>query len=205
MSLCITTNKKVGCKTFNLNPEWTCRNKPCFRWCYDSIISKNGVKYPSYSSIKRGRTRNHRALSNPIKAADELIEIIQEDNYFRWFSGGDLTKQAAPFVNKAAKKCPNTMMFLPTKNIKEGLKLYQKYDNLQVIFSMWPGWKENDTIKNYRHSILIGRHDAAPKDYFLCPGKCEGCRYCYYPGGNVAFRWHGTKSKYKEIKNAKTI
>lgn len=195
----LTTNDKIGCYTFNLSPLRTCRNKPCFgKGCYvlgGVLDPKSGKAGPRYHSVTTGWERNWKALnSDPLQLCVDISDAINRRGmkWFRWLSSGDLTPELTLVISAVAGRCPKTKFLVFTKEYELGCLLKDAHSNISVIFSTWPGWKQNDKMMTGRHAIVVPSGGANPRGYFTCPGGCEGCRECWKPKKtNIIFNAHG--------------
>jgi len=195
----LTTNDKISCYTFNLSPLRTCRRKPCFgKGCYalgGVLDPRTGRSGPRYKSVTTSWDRNWSALQkNPLRLCVDISNEINKRGmkWFRWLSAGDLTPDLTLVVSAVAGRCPGTKFLVFTKEYELGNMLLDAHKNVSVIFSTWPGWKENDKLMGSRHAIVVPSDGTNPRGYFTCPGGCEGCRECWKNSKkNIAFNAHG--------------
>jgi hypothetical protein len=180
-------NAKIG-KLFNasLTPVVSCNHDaPCRKWgqCYALNAVKNYVEcrvawadnwhfwqwFPDiYFDLVYHYTRRRMRLD--IKR--------EKDTYFRWHVGGDIPDQRYLEGMKAlARKLPAVHFLCFTK--MQSLDYSSTPANLQIIFSMWPGWGWH--MHSGRSAWLWDEeHDGRiPANHFLCPGECPSCGRCW--------------------------
>ena len=111
---------------------------------------------------------------------------------FRWFVSGDIPNPLfLAGMLEIADWFPKTKFLCFTKKhhlFKEDVVIPK---NLQIIFSMWPGWNEGVAQKRFRMAWMQdGTETRVPKDAKMCGGSCESCSSCFLPGPDVVFHQH---------------
>lgn len=186
-------NSKIGwLLNFSLPPILACRSKaPCRtpNGCYD-WDGYGGSLAQVRKETKIARDDNFRLmLERPDLGFEQIFREVQNQTrrdlsygrgtYFRYHVGGDILDQNyLEWMKHVARLLPQVHFLCFTK--MQNLDYRKTPKNLQIIFSMWPGWGR--TMPGKRHAWLWDdRHDPRiPKDkVFLCPGSCEECGLCW--------------------------
>jgi hypothetical protein len=108
--------------------------------------------------------------------------------YFRWHVGGDILDQ--DYLGRmvtVAKLFPRIRFLAYTKMY--WLDFGRLPENLVVMTSVWPGmpW-EHDGNREMPRFEVVEAEDDIPDSGVACPGKCEGCRACWFAGkGEVIY------------------
>ena len=141
--------------------------------------------------------------------ADDMVEALQNDRFFRWFDSGDMyTLGLAEKILDVMIRTPWCKHWLPTRMHKFPkfalvLREMQSLKNVSVRFS-------SDSVtgqytKGLHGSVIIPSPEDVKKGMKLCEayshdGKCKGCRACYDKKVKViAYPAHG-KSMHKVIR-----
>jgi hypothetical protein len=141
--------------------------------------------------------------------ADDMVEALQNDRFFRWFDSGDMyTLGLAEKILDVMIRTPWVKHWLPTRMHKFPkfalvLREMQSLKNVSVRFS-------SDSVtgqytKGLHGSVIIPSPEDVKKGMKLCEayshdGKCKGCRACYDKKVKViAYPAHG-KSMHKVIR-----
>jgi hypothetical protein len=141
--------------------------------------------------------------------ADDMVEALQNDRFFRWFDSGDMyTLGLAEKILDVMIRTPWCKHWLPTRMHKFPkfalvLREMQSLKNVSVRFS-------SDSVtgqytKGLHGSVIIPSPEDVKRGMKLCEayshdGKCKGCRACYDKKVKViAYPAHG-KSMHKVIR-----
>jgi hypothetical protein len=141
--------------------------------------------------------------------ADDMVEALQNDRFFRWFDSGDMyTLGLAEKILDVMIRTPWCKHWLPTRMHKFPkfalvLREMQSLKNVSVRFS-------SDSVtgqytKGLHGSVIIPSPEDVKRGMKLCEaysheGKCNGCRACYDKKVKViAYPAHG-KSMHKVIR-----
>jgi hypothetical protein len=141
--------------------------------------------------------------------ADDMVEALQNDRFFRWFDSGDMyTLGLAEKILDVMIRTPWVKHWLPTRMHKFPkfalvLREMQSLKNVSVRFS-------SDSVtgqytKGLHGSVIIPSPEDVKRGMKLCEaysheGKCKGCRACYDKKVKViAYPAHG-KSMHKVIR-----
>lgn len=179
MSVKISTgNTKMG-KVYNISlpPIKSCdSNSPCFKSCY-AIKSYRMFKYTkiawdcNFELVMNDRDRYFNYI-------EEYLSKIKKPSLFRWHVAGDILDQEYfNSMNLIANKFSNWKFLAFTK--KHDLKYDNLVNNLNIVFSMWPGWGEinNDFprawMQDGTENRIIGKS-------YECNGNCEKCQICWH-------------------------
>lgn len=192
MKLHITDgNSKIG-KTLNVSmlPILTCAtNAPCTKDCY---AMKSCVSYPEVLPAWTENTLLWFTRPNDFWAQleDAFKRKRNPPKFFRWFVGGDIP--APKFFFEAldfARRHPGTKFWMPTKR-KFAVEYAMAHPdevppNLRLGWSAWPGFEvpfTEEVVKSGHFIAWMRPKEGDPRipaNAFVCPGKCEACRFCY--------------------------
>lgn len=189
MTICISSgNMKIG-KTANISlpPGVACHcDAPCRKsgGCYADKA------YRMYPGVRAAWNRNWRLWKkNKCRYFNAIYDWLyaKQPQYFRWHVSGDIPNQEyAQLMEWIADGFPKTKFLVFTK--KHDL-IWRDVSNLVVYRSMWPQW--GDAGVTGPHAWMQdGTETRVPKDAYVCPGKCEACRFCWKGSGDVVFRKH---------------
>lgn len=194
-------NAKTGTiRSVSTMPVHCCPNcSACKRLCYDV---RNDCVYPN---VQDTRARNTAIWeTDPERYFKEITEAVVKsaEEAFRWHIGGDIVNrrylEGMIAVAKATPECLHlafTKMYnLINEYLDEGNELPE---NLQVIFSAWPGM-EMDNRYNFPTSnpLFANGVTTAHEGAKWCPGNCADCvsqkHGCFYlkKGEEVIFPAH---------------
>lgn len=172
-------NRKTGfaVPSVSLVPVADCGNcSACGRLCYD--LRNDCI----YKGVTDTRARNSAIARTQIdRYFAEIKQACRAFRFFRWHIGGDILNAAymAGVVDVAVCN-PHCKFLIFTKRYDlvnafvAGGGLIP--DNLQIIFSAWPG-ANMDNPYNFPTSspVFADGSTAAPVDALVCPGDCSNC------------------------------
>ena len=195
-SICgtLTSTSKMPCKSYSL-PTETCKTGFKMSQIKGSICHScyaNKGFYRAYeNTVKPSQWARWDSLNDPLWV-DAMVNLIGNDQYFRWHDSGDL--QGLDHLEKiasVAQKTPNTMHWLPTREygfVKAYIAKHgQLPDNLIVRLSaMYPDQPvkipasltgiKNITVSNvHTDKPMVGVKCHAPDN----GGACGDCRACW--------------------------
>jgi len=186
-----TGNTKLGdIHNVSLTPCKSCLpGAPCKTQCY---AMKAYRMYPSvrdcWDANLIDATRNRDGFFDNIK--EHLSK--QRPKFFRWHVAGDILDQ--DYLDRMvhiAHHFPETRFLAFTK--RHELKYRYIPDNLQIVFSMWPGFG-NTRKRSFRRAWMQdGTETRVPDDAIECPGHCDTCGMCWALdsiGHDVVFHKH---------------
>ena len=133
------------------------------------------------------RVRNMQSTKKKTFVYD-LIKLIDKSKnlVFRYHESGDFYSQ--DYLNKAfqiAIKRPKVFFYAYSKSTKK-LNFKNRPKNFRLIDSL--------CLKASKHKAkVIFENDSIPKGFFVCPGSCKKCNYCFNPKTKnvlVAFPLH---------------
>lgn len=99
---------------------------------------------------------------------------------FRFFVAGDVPDQRYidQVMSAAACKYPHIRFLVFTK--MHHLDYSERPDNLQVVFSQWPGMPMPTRTDGIQLAWMQdGTEKRIPKDALWCPGNCGNCGMCW--------------------------
>jgi hypothetical protein len=186
-------NNKLGkIPNVSLSPGLTCGNVPCKSQCY---ALKAWKAYPSAKQAWQANTKEARKNPDGYFSAVRAFLTNKNPRFFRWHVAGDFLSQAyVDEVNAIARDFPDTQFLAFTK--QHDLDYTQRALNLEVVFSMWPGWgKEQDARKQGCRIAWMddGTETRIPSNALHCPGTCDACGMCWQLssiGRDVTFEKH---------------
>lgn len=161
-----------------------------------------------FENVKAPRRHNKEDWQR-ITWADDMVQELNKDRFFRWFDSGDIyTLALAEKILDVMKRTPWVSHWLPTRMYKfpkfrQVLAEMQALPNVSVRFS-------SDSItgqytKGLHGSVIVPTAADIKRGMTLCrayenEGKCNGCRACYDKKVKViAYPAHG-KQMQKVIK-----
>lgn len=171
-------NSKTGelVPSVSLIPVEHCPNsESCKKLCYDV---RNDCVYPS--------VRAKRAVNAAIYECDqdryfsEISKACQGFRFFRWHVGGDIVnyKYLLGMV-RVAEDNPHCRFLAFTKNfnaVNEYLVENELPENLQIVFSCWPGLKvPNPNNLPTSHPLFANGVTTAHYGAKYCTGNCSLC------------------------------
>jgi hypothetical protein len=135
--------------------------------------------------------------------ADDMVQALAKDTFFRWFDSGDMYNLAlAEKILDVMQRTPWVKHWLPTRmhkfpKYRQVLTAMAALKNVSVRFS-------SDSIdgqytKGLHGSVIVADSDSLPKGATLCrayenAGQCSGCRACWDKKVKViAYPAHGKK------------
>ena len=170
-------NSKLGrIPSINLPPHMTCGpHVPCKKDCY-------ACKGPSsWANARQAWDSNYgHYLSHPKGYFTDIAQWIfnHGPKLFRWHTAGDIPdEQYLAFMLIVAEGCPHTKFLCFTK--RHEWDYSDIPSNLQIIFSMWPGWTPPEIPNLPKAWIQDGKEDRIPEDAIECSGSCDTCGMCW--------------------------
>jgi hypothetical protein len=140
-----------------------------------------------FENVKAPRRHNKEDWQR-ITWADDMVQELNKDRFFRWFDSGDMyTLALAEKILDVMKRTPWVSHWLPTRMYKfpkfrQVLAEMQALPNVSVRFS-------SDSItgqytKGLHGSVIVPTAADIKRGMTLCrayenEGKCSGCRACY--------------------------
>lgn len=172
-------NRKTGfaVPSVSLIPVADCGNcSACGRLCYD--LRNDCI----YNGVTSTRARNSAIAHGAIdRYFAEIKAACGAFRFFRWHIGGDILSAAyLAGVVGVAVACPHCKFLIFTKRydlVNEYLNQGETIpENLQIIFSAWPGAKmENPHNLPVSSPLFADGSHAAGLDAIDCPGDCSNC------------------------------
>lgn len=193
---------KMPCKSWSLQAIDTCPGSigkdgelvPACKGCY---ATTGNYRFPN---VKAPRIHNKEDWRRP-DWADEMINAISADPYFRWFDSGDMySVLLAEKIYRVFKYTPNVQHWLPTRMHKfdkfaDVLKRMEKLPNVVVRKSS--DSIKGKTVRGKTTSTIVPFPEAVKPNQTLCQayeneGKCGDCRACWDKSIKViAYPAHG--------------
>lgn len=194
MRVHISYPEKISCPSIGFPAGESCHPDSCY-WSVCQGCYGKGGQCRRFGIQKNLRENLEFWRENPAEFARELKEFLVKERpkYFRWQWNGDIPDQVfGAMVENFAWKFPGTKFLLFTKRwgLLRDYPLIT-YQNLSVRQS---AHEIDDFYGPY--SAFVYAKKEPPKGFFRCPGKCEGCRFCWNTSEKfrkipVAFKWHG--------------
>jgi len=200
------TSKMDGIKSWSLQAMETCPGSfnsdgtlvpPC-EMCYASVGRYHG------NNVKIPRINNRAAWQDESWVID-MINMIKEEKFFRWFDSGDVYHpKLAEKIYQVMKGTPNVRHWLPTRShkidkIRPWLEKMNKLENVKVRYSSDSVMGEYE--KGLHGSTIIPAHHTDDENLTVCGaysrgGKCKGCRACWDKNVDIiAYPAHGIRAK----------
>jgi len=198
------TSKLDGIRSWSLQAIDTCPGSvaspgelvPACQGCYATTGNYR------FANVKAPRLHNREDWQR-IDWADDMVQALQNDRFFRWFDSGDMyTLALAEKILEVMTRTPWVKHWLPTRmhkfpKFRDVLTRMQALDNAMVRFS-------SDSVtgqytKGLHGSVIVPTAADVKKGVTLCrayenEGKCSGCRACYDKAVKViAYPAHGVK------------
>lgn len=151
------------------------KNAPCKADCYvvRNMYWRDTIKNAHASNLKLARV-------DPGSYLDAVMVYLERKapRLFRWHISGDMLDQDyVDGVVYIARAFPEIRFLAFTK--RHDLDYRGAPDNLTIVYSMWPGWGDADTVKGPRAWMQDGTETRVPADAIECPGNCETCGMCW--------------------------
>jgi hypothetical protein len=204
------TSKLDGIRSWSLQALDTCPGSiaapgelvDACRGCY---ATTGNYRFENVKAPRRHNKEDWQRLA----WADDMVQELNKDRFFRWFDSGDMyTLALAEKILEVMKRTPWVSHWLPTRMYKfpkfrQVLAEMQALPNVSVRFS-------SDSItgqytKGLHGSVIVPTAADIKRGMTLCrayenEGKCSGCRACYDKKVKViAYPAHG-KQMQKVIK-----
>lgn len=184
-----TGNKKLGnVLNVSTSPVIGCGDVPCRKGCY-------AVKIAAFhKNVARAWRNNYRlAHTHPDVYFGDIAKAIErrKPELFRWHVSGEILGQwYLDRMNKIALQFPTVKFLCFTKQF--GLDYSAVPSNLNIVFSIWPGWKLPTNTTFPRAYMQDGTETRVPPDAKECPGNCAVCQKCWHlgKGQSVVFHKH---------------
>jgi len=177
MKICISKgNMKLGkIANISLAPILSCDKKvECSKDCYALKA------YRLYPNVKKAWADNLKIYrKDPDLYFNTIDKFLSngKTSFFRWQQAGDIYDQA--YYNRMveiAKKYKDIKFLVFTK--KYHLDFSTKPDNLEIVFSAWPG-RDIPKTKFKIAWMNDGIENRIPNNAIECPGNCESCGMCW--------------------------
>lgn len=176
-------NSKMGdIPNISLPPVVTCSGcaEICGKACYARKF------YRMHPHVKKAWDANLEHLQRDMAGFfDMLYERMNKITYrvFRWHVGGDLiSREHFAYIMNFAERLPDIKFLLFTKQfeIVNSVVIGNKVpDNLEVVFSMWPGLEVNNPFGFRCAWLKSGGETRIPEDAIECFGACDTCGMCW--------------------------
>lgn len=193
---------KMPCKSWSLQAIDTCpgskdKNGGLVPACQGCYATNGNYRFPS---VKAPRIHNKEDWRRP-DWADEMVQAISSDNYFRWFDSGDCySVLLAEKILLVMKATPNTQHWFPTRmhkfaKFKDVLARMENRPNVVVRKSS--DSIKGKTVRGKTTSTIVPFPGAEKDGHSLCgaykrDGKCGDCRACWDKSIKViAYPAHG--------------
>jgi hypothetical protein len=169
-------NTKLGkIPSVSLLPAFSCRQDvPCHVECYAQKAVRRRDCYLAWSE------NTWLAMNDLDSYLGQVLEYLRRDvEYFRWHVGGDILSQKYfEGMKEIAAACGWVKFLCFTK--RYDLSYTPMPDNLQVVFSAWPGLPLVRDVAWRRVAWMQdGRENRLPSRYYECEGNCESCLKCF--------------------------
>lgn len=177
------TSKLDGVKSFSFLAGKSCPGMHNSEICKNSpYCMTNFYKFPV---VKNARLHNMEDIKRD-DWEDDMVDLIKNENYFRWFDTGDIYNvSVAEKIYNVIKRTPNVKHWLPTNSydvdgLKEWIDKIDELDNVKVRRSSKLFGKYE---KGVHGSCVIVEEDI-PDGVHVCPAtlnhtKCGSCTACY--------------------------
>lgn len=197
----LTRNSKINAQTLNLS-AWACKTGGTLATVAGTICAGCYAQKGRYAMNRAKHANGYQArleaFNNPLWL-DAMVKLLQKENYFRFFSSGDL--QSVEMLEKIvalAERLPNLKIWLPTRErgiigaflANGGLVP----DNLTIRISA--ASFDAKSINNFGLPTSSSHKKAAPlSGSFICKapdqeGKCLECRACWHSEKNISYAYH---------------
>lgn len=185
-------NTKMGeTPSVSLTPCRTCpASAPCRKDCYAFKA------YRMFPSVRAAWDENTRIAELDLSRFMDAVRKYLDDykpRFFRWHVAGDIP--SPPYYTQMralARAFPETHFLCFTKRYGYVLGTPRE-SNLQVVFSMWPGYGPTRRNRFPRAWMQDGTETRVPATALECPGNCESCGMCWHLdqiGRDVVFHKH---------------
>jgi hypothetical protein len=141
--------------------------------------------YSRHPKTKKAWDYNYAsALDNPVLFWSYIGDWIceRQPDRFRVHVGGDILSQRyLDCMYEAVDENPKTRFLCFTKMFD--FDYGGKPNNIQILFSMWPGMPVPDGHAGFRYAwVQDGTEKRIPKTAKKCSGSCVDCDTCFEPG-----------------------
>lgn len=184
----LAKSSKMPCHSYSISAK-ICITGRSLRNVLNSVCSKCYALKGRYSfpNVQNALNKRAEAFDNPLfeTAMVSLITHFKED-YFRWFDSGDLQNIAMLHkIANIAKRTPNTLHWLPTREYKivdDYIDIYGSFpENLLVRVSSH--LIDESAPKRFSHTSEVHNCTASPHAH-SCPAptqnnQCNNCRACW--------------------------
>lgn len=185
-------NSKLGrIPNLSLIPVKDCGN--CDYCMADCYALKAWKRYPNTRAAWKQNSVAFR--SDPFGAARKIALWFKSKRkpppYFRIHVAGDfLTKEHFAIWSWLADWYPDTK-FLAFTKMHQLINMQIVPDNMQIIFSQWPGMSDHSPQGARRAWLQDGTEDRISKGAFECSGSCIDCKTCFDDGHkDIVFMMH---------------
>ncbi len=210
-----TCNTKMG-KVHNISlpPNRTCDGRPCAELCYAQKA------YQSYPPTRRAWDRNFQSWErDPMAYFEQLVAHLASHNVrrFRWHVAGDIPHPAYYRGMCLVADIHPEVDFLAFTKDERSFRA-PRPQNLNLVFSMWPGLLPDITLTRARSladwkteleaygalAWMIPEPGLVPPDSeyqqacnmalgieaLQCQGRCDACFMCWYLRQEMAVAFH---------------
>lgn len=200
MAILSPGNIKLGkMPNVSLPPIVSCNG--CGEYCGTKCYSMKA--YRMHPAVREKWDKNLELAKTDIKGYfshifDEILRKRKMPKFFRWHTSGDiLSVEYLKGMIIIANALPSTKFLCFTKQyalVNEAINNGEEIpDNLQLIFSAWPGLSMQNPFNFKVAWMQDGTETRVPESAFECPGSCETCSACFSLskiGKDVVFELH---------------
>lgn len=189
------TTKLDGIPSWSLPAGKTCPGAATATVCNGCYAKTGNYRFPS---VKAPREHNREDWKRDAWV-DDMVAMLDNHRYFRWFDSGDMYKPALAWkIAAVIKLTPWVKHWLPTQSwsiaaFSDALEFIQTLPNVVVRYSA----KHVDQPIQAKHSSVVISESFTGDGVKVCEayqhdGKCNGCRACWDSNVSViAYPAHG--------------
>jgi len=191
MPVLLSKAGKMPCKSWSLQAGDTCPGsinrdtKEVIEVCKD-CYAKSG--FYRMDNVRLPREHNRKDWKRT-EWADEMVQALDTERYFRWFDSGDVYSTAlAQKIYEVIRRTPWCKHWLPTKSytipkIRYWLDRIKSLPNASVRYSS-PSThgeytEEHGSVVVQEVTDLVGWNNAVACEAYTRGGKCDSCRACW--------------------------
>jgi hypothetical protein len=191
MPVLLSKAGKMPCKSWSLQAGDTCPGsinkdtKEVIEVCKD-CYAKSG--FYRMDNVRLPREHNRKDWKRT-EWADEMVQALDTERYFRWFDSGDVYSAAlAQKIYEVIRRTPWCKHWLPTKSytipkIRYWLDRIKSLPNASVRYSS-PSThgeytEEHGSVVVQEVTDLAGWNNAVACEAYTRGGKCDSCRACW--------------------------
>ena len=191
MPVLLSKAGKMPCKSWSLQAGDTCPGsinkdtKEVIEVCKD-CYAKSG--FYRMDNVRLPREHNRKDWKRT-EWADEMVQALDTERYFRWFDSGDVYSAAlAQKIYEVIRRTPWCKHWLPTKSytipkIRYWLDRIKSLPNASVRYSSPSAngeyTEEHGSVVVQSVNDLVGWNNAVACEAYTRGGKCDSCRACW--------------------------